>query len=128
MEGAESFGKISQQEDAAIGFRNQLAGFEASRNNELFPNISAAIFGFAQYITKGSEGVLEAVRKMENYRLEKEAAKLHEFNLANAAVLHRYAEILDMYPESAKSLEDTFPWLRGIYEWGDRHVLKTATS
>lgn len=120
-------------ERTAETFKNQLRLFESRRGNEIFKEPADAIFGFAEFIRKESTSVLEHVRanqtgepekQREEYRLEQATAKLHEFNIANAAVLHGYAELLGSHSESVSSLVDTFPWLREISSWAESYVHK----
>lgn len=109
-------------EKIATTFASQLRLFESRKENEVFEGPADAIFAFAEFIRNESEKVLEGVQEQNDYHLEKAAAKLHEFNLANAAVLHRYAELLGKYPDSVEPLVATFPWLKEVSIWAEAHT------
>lgn len=112
-------------EKVSTAFSEQLNVFESMSDRETFKEPADAIYGFAEFIRKQSSGILEQMRATNEYRLEQAAAKLDEFNQANAAVLHRYAELLHGYPESIEPLEATFPWLHGISVWAEGYVGKS---
>jgi len=140
MEGALQFEREQTPKPyaaAAETFKTQLSIFESRKGDETFREPADAIYAFAEFIRTNSEDILKHVREIQTgapenqekeYRLEQSTAKLHEFNLANAAVLHEYAELLGSYPESVESLVSIFPWLRDISVWAEAYVQKTATS
>jgi hypothetical protein len=140
MEGVpkpESQKKDTSYIEAGTTFMNQLRVFESMHSNESFKTIPDAIYGFASFIRAQSEKVLDAVRdsqtglpekQKEEYRLEQAAAKLHEFNLANATILHLYAEVLGESVESSELYRSMFPWLRGIDVWATQYVRENGAD
>lgn len=124
---------MSPYAESGVQFRNQLRLFE-SKTESQYETPADAIFGFAEFIRSNSQAVLDDIREnktgrpeKEQYRLEQSATKLHEFNMANATVLHRYAELVGNYSESVDPLIDTFPWLREIAAWADGYMERRST-
>ncbi len=107
-------------------FTRQLEAFETEHQNETFETSLHALDAFAKYIKEESLKTLEYVRTLEKYKDEKEIAKFHEFNLTNAEVISRYAELRDEYPEGLELLRQNFPWLEGIEEWLQEYEIKHA--
>lgn len=123
--------KLDAYREAGVLFTNQLALFESRHHGEGFATPSDAVYAFAEFIRAQSESVLAAVRaaqtgRPENqrteYRREEAAAKLHEFNMMNAATLSFYAEIRAGSEETVKLFHTIFPWLTSIDAWAVRYV------
>lgn len=109
-------------------FTRQLEAFETKHQNETFETSLHALDAFAKFIEEESLKTLEYVRTLEKYKDEKEIAKFHEFNLKNAEVISRYAELRDKYPESLELLRRNFPWLEGIEGWLQQYEIKHAIT
>ena len=109
-------------------FTRQLQAFETKYQNETFETSLHALHAFAKFIEKESLETLEYVRTLEKYNDEKEIAKFHEFNIANAEVISRYAELRDKYPEGLGLLRQNFPWLEGIEGWLQEYEIKHALT
>lgn len=109
-------------------FTRQLQAFEINHQNETFETPLHALHAFAKFIEEESLKTLEYVRTLEKYKDEKEIAKFHEFNLANARVISRYAELRDEYPDSLGLLRQNFPWLEGIETWLQEYEIKHAVT
>jgi hypothetical protein len=129
--------EMSPYIDAALTYKNQLALFESMHGEESFGHPADTIYAFSSFLRMQSEKVLESVqasqtgepeKQKQEYHLEAAAAKLHEFNNANAEVLKRYAEILAEDEGSAALYIDIFPWLRGINEWAVKYTKKPKVS
>ena len=70
----------------------------------------------------------EGEKQRQEYYLEKQTAKLHEFNVANADILLRYAEVLAGSRETATIYQGIFPWLKGVDAWAERYTEKSVPS
>ncbi len=129
--------EVSPYIDAAMTFKNQIALFESLHASESFDSAPDAIYGFSSFLRTQSEKVLDAVRasqtgepekQKEEFRLEKETAKLHGLNIANAEVLLRYAEVLAESRDTAMLYQGMFPWLHAIDAWAENYTKKSTTT
>ncbi len=75
------------------------------------------MYEFGAFLRERSDRFLKEVREVGEYRKEQATAKIHEYNILQAELLSRSAELFEFYPDAADVLAQTYPWISDIKEW-----------